>query len=747
MRPSILPFLADAFKVVLFLAVALLILEPGCDSDDDSPRDGSSRDSNGFEEEDAPWRLVPKRLFESHPPGLVIGLPGNGARALFGADGTVQVDPEAPALYLWIYNGNSKTQAHPSGGEASMALMEGYLPLPKVRWAVGSGVEAETEFFALLKGGGLPQTEEDTFYKLNVRLFNNGNTPCPVKVMVGIIPKPWSSGTARAGMITLEDLAVKWKGESFLGLPRHPDFFGTAPFKQGVREQELLWHRESSGETGRNHGAAASMAVCGFDLKLGAPGGDFAQAACVGELQFVLPSLGGTTIISAEEARRRALQTRIYWMTRSGLDKPEFTLPNRTYLDAFRAAVITLLTAWRGPDSQASFADTALAAVALDRAGQYTAARGLLAQLLASQKEDGTFPDETEKSYSFRSNGLAIYALSDHFDFSQDRDWLVIVYPCALKAAERLKVQLSEGARLYYEDSWAIHAFRSMARLARSAGKQEQANLYQAEADTLKTAFDESIGELARREKIFYIPHGPDNTLDLENLPDQAALLWPEPVLDPRLKLTLRSFEHYWDAGFSAKDGGFMVLEDGASLATAGIEMAWPLILLKERQKVFELFDWLMQHQAVPGTFTWSERWPVDGGAWGEDSSWCPSVRTAAAYVIAFRMLFVHEREDALVLGQGLLEKWFDHQDTYGVNDAPTRFGTVSYGLNVHDRVSLLSLDTSAAPPKGFALSELLPSIEPEAVIDGRKVNVESHFRRWREIGFPPGTLTVKVEW
>ena len=61
--------------------------------------------------------------------------------------------------------------------------------------------------------------------------------------------------------------------------------------------------------------------------------------------------------------------------------------------------------------------------------------------------------------------------------------------------------------------------------------------------------------------------------------------------------------------------------------------------------------------------------------------------------------------------------------------------------------MSLLSMDSSAAPPKGFALAELYPSIEPEAEVDGRKVSVESHFRRWREIGFAPGTLTVKVEW
>lgn len=746
MRPSFLQFLADAFMIVLLLAVAFLILEPGCNSDNESPGHGSSEDSKGFGEE-APWRVVPKQIFEPHPPGLVIGLPGNGARALFNADGSVRVDPEAPALRLWIYNGNSKTLAHPSKGEATMALTEGYLPLPKVRWPAGSGVEAEAEFFALLKSGVLPQAEEDTFYKLNVRLFNNGDAPCPVKVMVGIIPKPRGDVSAPAGKITLEDLAVKWKGESFLGLPRLPDFFGTAPFKEGIRERELFWHGESSEGTGRNHGGAASMAVCGFDLKLGAPGGDFAQAACVGELQFVLPAPGGGLLISAEEARRRALQTRIYWMTRSGLDKPEFTLPNRIYVDAFRSAVITLLVAWRGAHSQASPADTALAAVALNRAGQFTAARGFLAQLLDSQQEDGTVPDETGKSYSFRSNGLAIYALSDHFEFTQDRDWLDMVYPCALRAADRLKVQVSEGARLYYEDSWAIHAFRSMARLAQSAGKQEQASSYQAEADALKTAFDESIGELTRRDKIFYIPHGKDGSLDPESLPDQAALLWPEPVLDPRLKLTRRSFEHYWKVGFEPNFSRIEPPEDGSSFATAGIEMAWPLILLKERQKVFELFDWLMQHQAVPGTFTWSDRWPVDEEAGDEDSSWRPSVRIAAAYVIAFRMLFVHEREDALVLGQGLLEKWFDRQDTYGVIDAPTRFGAITYGLNVHDRVSLLSLDTSAAPPKGFALSELLPSIEPTAAIDGRKVNVESHFRRWREIGFPPGTLTVKVEW
>ena len=85
--------------------------------------------------------------------------------------------------------------------------------------------------------------------------------------------------------------------------------------------------------------------------------------------------------------------------------------------------------------------------------------------------------------------------------------------------------------------------------------------------------------------------------------------------------------------------------------------------------------------------------------------------------------------------------------DALEVRDAPTYHGPVSYSVAMRERESELLLDTSAAPSKGFILSALIPSYEPEVVIDGKKLKADLNFARRQEIPLPPGALSVKVHW
>jgi hypothetical protein len=149
----------------------------------------------------------------------------------------------------------------------------------------------------------------------------------------------------------------------------------------------------------------------------------------------------------------------------------------------------------------------------------------------------------------------------------------------------------------------------------------------------------------------------------------------------------------------------------------------------------------------VRGTYTWPERWPVEDALPGKIESVPPSIRTASLFVIAMRMLFLYERGDALVLGPSLPKAWLDLQDTLGVRNAPTYFGTVSYTLKTEKRISQLLLDTSAAPPRGFALVPPVPSLAPKVKMDGVPFRGDLNFERKREITLLPGTLSVEVDW
>ena len=122
-------------------------------------------------------------------------------------------------------------------------------------------------------------------------------------------------------------------------------------------------------------------------------------------------------------------------------------------------------------------------------------------------------------------------------------------------------------------------------------------------------------------------------------------------------------------------------------------------------------------------------------------------VRDSAAFVIGFRMFFVHEREDTLVLAQCFPEYWFRYGDALQIRNAPTYFGLVSYSVKTVERESILILDTPAMPPGGFVLKPLVPSYSPTLEIDGRKIRGDLNFERKQELFIPPGSFIVKVQW
>lgn len=192
----------------------------------------------------------------------------------------------------------------------------------------------------------------------------------------------------------------------------------------------------------------------------------------------------------------------------------------------------------------------------------------------------------------------------------------------------------------------------------------------------------------------------------------EVALLWPEPLLHP-----LRN--------------GTRVLFDEAQ----GFESVLPLIVMRDSARVLGRFEDLLAAQPIRGTYTWP----------GPDG--IPSVRIAAGFVIAFRMLFIEEREGALLLAQCLPEPWVESGAPLGVAGMPTYQGPVSFTVQTDKRHSVINLETTAAPPKGIHLAPVLPSVEVVVEIDGRRVRADLDFERRQVLTLPPGTLLVRVDW
>jgi hypothetical protein len=748
-------------KNIKYIVLAAILLPAlwtgGCGQSPAEPVQGKGS-KTGAGEKYFPWRAVPPRLLEGARPFTWVGVPGNRARARFAGDGTVQAGSGSPGLFIWLYDCASEKAAYPGGPGTAASQLEGYLPIPRIRWPAGEGMEVEAELTALLSSDAPPQSEEDTFYFLRIKLFNPGGTRRKVKLMLGLTPFGLAGSSADYGTPGLDGGAVTAGGQSIVLLPRDPDFFGTCPSVKapGGQAHEFSEVKLSGSRVGSSD--SRLLALCGFDLDLKPASGEFAHAAPVAELNFVISAVPGSPFPGRDEIMDRYMKTRIFWMEESGLGRPSFLIPHRIYSDAFRGAVGTLLMAWEGAESRFgpgemclldNLHDTAIAALALNRAGQFDAARGILAQMLILQKEDGGFMEKPGVSATPGGEGLALFALADHYRFTDDPNWLETVFPSAVRGAEHLAHLIEDRpgqGELYSDDLWAIHGFESIAYLVAAGGDQHLAGRLESLAGALKKNVEASIRKITEDNGLPCIPEGSNGQLRPENLPGLGAMLWPGPVLDRRSRLVHRSFDHYWKQFLAPEEGEHW---RGPRFLAAGGEMAWPFIILRQPKRVFDLFGGLLAHPVIKGIYAWPEKGPEDPGGTGpaavKDGQ--PSVRAAAAYVIAFRMLFIHEREDVLVVAQCIPEEWFEFMDALEVRDAPTYHGLVSYSIALRERQSELLLDTSAAPPKGFILSALIPSYEPEVVIDDQKVKADLNFPRRQEIPLPPGAQSVKVHW
>jgi hypothetical protein len=757
--PNIREFSSMGFFIArVLLAAALCGMAVQCSpSSDEDTRVKSAEPAGGAadakkapevdEAPDAAWRKIPLPVFKGWQQFMEVGYPGDRARARFGYDGRVQT---GPVLSLWIHDFETETTSFPTEENRSFNLMEGYLPLPRVRWPIAGGAEAETELMTL-------HTEDDTFHLLRVKLFNPGEKERWVRLMVGISPHGMNKEISRYDSIHVKgnDLLVDQTG--WLSFSRKPVFFGTFNEVMESFPKTYYWEDGEASGTQADESQANPMAVCAFDFLLSPKHGEFAHAAHSGEMEILLSSRAGSTWPDFDEVRKLSMKTRLYWQHEAGLEKPGFLVPNRNFCDAFRSAVATLMLAWGRADHE-SPADLALASVALARAGQFEAARGILDSLdLQDVHPKRSQENRKETASDTRTHGLILFALADFFAFTRDGGWLGRIYPSAAPLADSLAGSLE--ARLAGEEStgqgaapgvdlkefidlaWAIHGIEAAARLADGTNHPDDAARFRGLAERGRKALDDQIQQTMTEHDLGFIPVSEEVPNPSSRVYGQAAYFWPSPLLDRRNRWVRKSFDHYWSRRFGAPGSEKIVQSNYRS---ADIELAWAMIALGRREEALKCLEWLLDHQIVPGSYRWSEFPGVDPERIFPPN---PSIRAAAGYVIAFRMLFIKERGGALVLAPGLPRTWIDYPEDLGIREAPTHHGTMSYTLKTREGVSDLALDSAARPPEGFILAPVLDSVEPEVEIDGREFRADLDFKRRQVIPIPAGTLTVRVFW
>jgi hypothetical protein len=236
-----------------------------------------------------------------------------------------------------------------------------------------------------------------------------------------------------------------------------------------------------------------------------------------------------------------------------------------------------------------------------------------------------------------------------------------------------------------------------------------------------------------------------DARLTPEDALANGAGAWPGDLLTFNDSWATRAFELYWNLWYEGSSGA---LQTGQGFLSAGMELGSPLLALRKRKYPDQILEWHAQHTTLKGAHTWATLLPAPSKAGGGVplGGLAPSLRADAAYVTLMRNLFVMENGGYLFLFPGITLRWFEMEEELGVINAPTRYGSLSVRITTEGQKKTVIdfFDTTANPPKGYMLNQIIPSTSPQIRVDGQPY---SHSKTDFLLILPAHAKRIEINW
>lgn len=630
-----------------------------------------------------------------------------------------------------------------SNAATSQSLREGYLPIPKVRWAgeVSLGIETVA-------------TEDASDLLLAKYTVHNGSRSAKkVQLRVDLLPlqviPSWQflniqpvtapifslEHTAKGDVRVNDSLVVRALDPS-AKLSAH-DWGGTfAPF---VRSSDR------SSRTGRLFARWTQNSTL-------TPGET--------RTLWVVVRRGSQNAIemSSSEAERRFRSAVESW--RSALKGPTFELnaEGQFWLDVARANLGYVLVNRDGPAIQPGsrnyprtwIRDGSLTASAMLRMGVSQPAKELLEWFAPYVRPDGWVPCVLDKRgpdplAEHDSHGQFIYLVAETYRFTKDRALLKKMYPVVQRVAGQIETLrntrkvpgtpkahwglLPESAshegymdihrHSYWDDYFGILGLRDAASIADWMGDRAAADRYQAQARDFETAVVESIRTVMQEKGINFIPGAAElgdqdpTSTSIGIFPGGGLSYLPE-------KWVRESFDQYMSF-FKNRAANIKPWDAYTPYEVRVMSTMW---LLGERENGYEMLKWFRGDLLPEGWKHWAEIAFSDDkpGRWLGDM---PHTWVGSEYISAFRTMFVAERtrDQALIVGAGIPEPWFAGHGSFA-RGLPTAYGPLN--VSVRGKDGRFSYQISGEIEKGTTLEVPAPrKAEPKEVwINGKPVKL-----------------------
>lgn len=695
---------------------------------------------------DEPRSHHPRWLAGEQSYWTPIGLPDGATCAIMNEEGMIEPDRGTWSLEPFLHDGTRLLGW--ADATVTQSLADGWMPIPSVCRDHGS-LQLETSACAARRNG-LPV--------LHVRYRVTVAAAACVRLFVAVRPfqvsPPWQEFGAIGGMSRVEEIAPDGPGARINGtrlvvpLDR-PSGFGAVAFAQGTLTSHLAVGSLPPRDAVHDAFGCASAAFA-FDLTV-SPGGPVAVHLVVpfeptdAAAAAWLPGPGGDEVFGTA--------ARVW---RERFRPPAIVLPASAgdHAAAVRTAAAQILVNRDGPALQPGprrytrswIRDGAIMAAALLRVGERDAALEFVRWYVGFQADDGAIPCCVDRSGpdwlpEHDSHGEFVWLVMECFRFTGDRDLLVELRPAvdrALGCLTRLRASrlgpgfagdarhgllpesashegyLAHPVHAYWDDFWALAAWRDAAAMARALGNDAEAEQRSAEYESFRADVRASIAHTIAGRGIDWIPGSvewadfdPTATANAVALLDFADDL-PRDVLE-------RSFDQYME-GFRRRVRGEV---DWNNYSAYEIRIVGALARLGRREDAAELLSFLMGDRRPVPWSQWPEiswRDPRSPGHLGD----VPHAWIAAEYILAVRSLLVDERpgDGTLVLAAGVPATWFE-EGGVGVVAMPTHFGKLDFHLQYDDEGAFLATiggDDLVVPPGGIVLRP--PVTQPLARVE-----------------------------
>ncbi len=388
---------------------------------------------------------------------------------------------------------------------------------------------------------------------------------------------------------------------------------------------------------------------------------------------------------------------------------------------------------------------------AYDVMGYAPVVKECLPFFLQQQKPDGLFISQRGQ---YDGWGQALWAFGEYYRYSHDRKFARQVLPAVTRAVAWLERARARDplhimpasnpgddefthtvAHVTGFNFWALAGLRAAVELASAAGQPRQAAAFTREYQNYHHVFFQILDRVAAKNG-GYMPPG----LDVSGGQDWGNMdgLYPVelmPPFDPKITATLAHTRAEYAEGLMTYGGRlhhYITMKNTESEIIRG----------QQKLALQDLYAILLHTSSTQAGFEWGVK-PWATRDYGQDLA--PHGWFAAEYMIMLRNMLVRGEKDDLHLLSVVSPAWSQPGESIRVDNAPTRFGRISFRAWYTADGMALQLQPQFYPqggPKQILIHLPWFVTAMGATVDGRPARIQNGV-----LAVPPTTRGVTISW